>query len=739
MRPIENWIWLPRERFPKMQLCAVNAFDPPMEGAFSVCEFTRRYDLNAPLQRLDLRFSGDTAFRLYINGKLLACGPASVGGDFFGNELPRPNFYSYRMTVSDPDILHAGYLDLRAEVRLSPQKLFEFSKGHGGFMLTAKALMEDETVQILVTDETWQCRPLPAYDGECSFNGKAALDDPIAANSAFTNSAFANSAFAEVISDLWHSEDVPIPPSDEDDVELSIPELRNIPAGQTVSATLTLPRIWPGYLCASASFGDSDANSDVTAEAAFFETDEEISQEKIILTPQSADYRGFTLHSVGGVRVTVENHSPSPVSLSLSLKAPHFPVSAFARTIVSDEGFNKLLDICAHSLKYCRQTLHLDSPKHCEPLACTGDYYIETLMTAFTFGDMRLSSFDLLRTAELLRHHDGRMFHTTYSLIFVQMLWDVYLLTGDLSLLQNCEDALTLLLHRFAGYLGENGLIETPPDYMFIDWLNPDDINTHHPPKALGQTCLCLFYYGALKTAARIYQELGMKAMADRQLIDADRLKEAILAQLYDPKRQLFFEGLNTPTDEKLLGKWMPQNVEKRYYRRHANILAAYFGILPKADCQALLRRIFPEDSPISISSLSDNLGEVQPYFMHFWLEAIYRNGLRKEQTVPLLSLWKEALALCDKGLPEGFYKPTPTYAFDYSHAWGGTPAYALPLALSGFSILEPGCRRIHLDPDLLGFADARVEIPAPSGLIVIEMKKGDEPVITLPDHILLE
>lgn len=728
MRPIENWIWLPQERFPKVQSCAVNAFDPPMEGAFSVCEFTRRYDFNNALQRLDLRFSGDTAFRLYVNGKLLACGPASAGGDFFGNELPRPNCYAYRLTVSDPDILNAGYLDLCAKVRLAPQKLFEFSKGHGGFMLTAQALMEDETVQLLVTDETWQCRLLPAYNGECSFNGKAVCEDPAAANS----------AFAEVIPDLWHSEDAPIPPSDEDDVTLAIPALQNIPSGQTVSANLTLPRIWPGYLCASAAFGDSDTNSDVTAEASFFETDEEISREKLILTPKAPDYRGFTLHSVGGVKVTVENHSSSPASLSLSLKAPHFPVTAFAETTVSDEGFNKLLDICTHSLKYCRQTIHLDSPKHCEPLACTGDYYIETLMTAFTFGDMRLSSFDLIRTAELLRHHDGRMFHTTYSLIFVQMLWDVYLLTGDLTLLQNCEDALTLLLHRFSGYLGDNGLIETPPDYMFIDWLNPDDINTHHPPKALGQTCLCLFYYGALKTAARIYQELGMKGMADRQLTDADRLKEAILAQLYDPECQLFFEGLNTPTDEKLLGKWMPQNVEKRYYRRHANILAAYFGILPKTECQALLRRIFPKDSPLTISSLSDELGEVQPYFMHFWLEAIYRNDLRQEQTVPILSLWKEALTLCDKGLPEGFYKPTPTYAFDYSHAWGGTPAYALPLALSGLKLIEQGYKKIRLAPSLLGLETAHVEIPTPYGLITLDMKKGADPKISVPKEITL-
>ena len=54
--------------------------------------------------------------------------------------------------------------------------------------------------------------------------------------------------------------------------------------------------------------------------------------------------------------------------------------------------------------------------------------------------------------------------------------------------------ALILLLERFERYIGENGIIEYPPDYMFVDWLAPDGISMHHPPKALGQTCLNMFY-----------------------------------------------------------------------------------------------------------------------------------------------------------------------------------------------------------------------------------------------------
>ena len=347
-------------------------------------------------------------------------------------------------------------------------------------------------------------------------------------------------------------------------------------------------------------------------------------------------------------------------------------------------------------------------------------------MTAFSFGDMRLAAFDVRRTAELLRYRDGRMFHTTYSLIWVQMLHDMYQLTGEKTLLSDCEDALTLVLERFHTYLGDNGIIENPPDYMFIDWLVPDGINMHHPPKALGQTCLNLYYYGALKTAVKIYKLLGENAMAELYKNRMEQLHAAILAHLYDEKRELFFEGLNTPTREDLIGEWMPQNVEKRYYRKHANILAVYFGFFDEESCAALMERVMEDDS----------LGQVQPYFAHFMLEAIYRSGLREKYTRRVLEQWKEPVRECSKGLAEGFYKPTPEYSFDHSHAWGGTPAYALPLALSGLQILEPGYRKVRLDPCLLGLEQAKVEIPTPYGMICLTLEAGKDPVILIPDEI---
>ena len=557
---------------------------------------------------------------------------------------------------------------------------------------------------MVCTDGTWQAKQLTGY----IHNGR------------FDNSLpEGKTVSAELVFNIWNCQTAPIPPCTLTSMEAG--ELV-IPAGQKVAKLLSFDMVYAGYLTAKAK---TSGRLEVTVHCR--ELNEKGSAERYTFV-RDGEVLGQEMHSAGELWIEAENCGDQDAVLSLEFITTHYPVDFCAKTVTSDEELNQVIRTCVHTLKYCRQSIHLDSPRHCELLACTGDYYIETLMTAFSFGDMRLAAFDVRRTAELLRYRDGRMFHTTYSLIWVQMLMDVYRLTGEYELLSDCEDALTLLLDRFHTYLGDNGIIENPPDYMFIDWLEPDGINMHHPPKALGQTCMNMYYYGALKTAVKIYELLGEQAMAERYQARMEKLHAAILENLYDEERELFFEGLNTPTREDLICGWMPQNVEKRYYRKHSNILAAYFGFFDKARCAKLMERVMEDDS----------LGVVQPYFSHFLLEALYRSGLREKCTRQYLDLWKAPERECPKGLAEGFYKPTPDYSFDHSHAWGGTPAYALPLALSGLEILEPGYRKIRLNPSLLGLDHAKVQIPTPCGMIELTLEAGKEPVIFVSNGIEL-
>ena len=713
MRPVEKWIWLPEKQYPHAQTTRYSwHVRTRTEDNYTVARFSREYRFHKAVDRVFLRFSGDTAFSLFCNGEYIANGPVLPGGDFLSlySDDPMPQHYATEMclTAEDDPALAKGDLAFCAQVRMSPCRCFDFSRGHGGFFLTASVEFADGTKTTVYTDNSWSCQHLAAYLENGKFDNSLP-DGPVLA--------------AEQVMNIWNCETAPIPACTLTRLLPLEGAQIIVPAGQRVEKLLTFDRIYAGCLTVAAK---TCGKLDVTVYCR--EHLEQGSAERYTFV-KDGEYLGQIMHSAGALWVEAENSGSEDAVLSLALIASHYPAPLCARTETSDQDLNQVLDTCVHTLKYCRQSIHLDSPRHCELLACTGDYYIETLMTAYSFGDMGLAAFDVRRTAELLRYRDGRMFHTTYSLIWVQMLMDVYSLTGEKELLTDCRDALTLLLNRFHGYLGDNGIIENPPDYIFIDWLVPDGINMHHPPKALGQTCLNLYYYGALKTAVKIYERLNESAMAERYARRMEELHAAILENLYDDEREVFFEGLNTPTREDLIGEWMPRNVDKRYYRKHSNILAAYFGFFEKDRCAALLERILVDDS----------FGVVQPYFAHFLLEAVYRNGLREKYTRQILEQWKAPVRECPKGLAEGFYKPEPNYSFDHSHAWGGTPAYALPQALSGLEILEPGYGRIRLDPSLLGLERAKVQIPTPYGMIELTMHSGEAPQIIVPDGVILE
>lgn len=693
----EQWIWLPNDIYPSNQTTKYSGFNKGKDS-YCVAEFKKKYSFEKKVVSARLRFSADTTFQLFCNDRFIASGPPYAGGDFLGNDKPLGTYYAMETDIH-PD---SKELDFVACVRLMPIQIYEYSKGHGGVMISAQLTFEDGTWTTVSTDSGWLARLDRKYVAPDLYDGTVSSDEYVP---------------AEEIKDIWHCKTAPIRLRTEYEI-----------SGETIllkpyekkDITVELDMIYAGYMHLIVK-----TKGILKADVSCAETnDTDISKSFVIA--RDDEYRGFELCSVGKLSLSLENESEYPSEISAGIIAVHYPVDKETKTVTSDEELNSVLRVCAHTLKQCRQLMHLDSPRHCEPLACTGDYYIESLMTAFSFGDMSLAKFDIIRTADTMRENDGRLFHTTYSLIWVLMLYDVYMITGCKDLISDCEDALALLMKRFDTYIGENGLIEFPPDYMFVDWIYVDGLSMHHPPKALGQTCLNMFYFAALATAEKIYTELGDNRAADMCRDKKEKLKNVINTLLFDRDKGLYFEGLNTKTPERLLGQYMPQNTDKRYYLKHSNILAACFGVCDKNTSLNILDKIMSDQCH----------GDYQPYFAHFLLEAIYKNGLRDKYTLKVLEQWKKPIAECSKGLIEGFVAPEPSYSFDHSHAWGGTPLYSLPRAVMGIEIIEAGMKKIYISPSAIGLESVHAEFPTPYGDVICEIKAGEEPVIICPKEI---
>ncbi|MBQ9116515.1 MAG: hypothetical protein IJY04_05785 [Clostridia bacterium] len=712
MPNLENtkWIWADPELYPDIQLTPYNFMDKWKEGQrFALCAFRFKKTFREIPARIVFSVSGDTTFRFSCNGDYIGRGPNAAGGDF---ECPAPMPYIY---YSDYEYIpNRESVEIYAEVKAGSSVMTEYSCGGGGFFLFATAYFKNGRTQSFCTDEKWECRPLPEYISD-SMTDRTVAELP-----------WGHAAVSGISRELRPS---PLRNITEDAVIPGNFAEFTVEPGEKVTRMFDFEKIYAAYPVVEL-FGDSLAT--VTVDAVEIEGSERKAGE--IRSSGSYKHRWLRMYSVGSLRITVSNEGNAPVTVKeASIISVNYPS---ATSIVnedkskregdfrcSDDYLNRLYELCRHTERICRQSLHLDSPLHQEPLACTGDYMIENHIDAFAFGDLSVSRFDLVRTAQILRIKGARMFHTTYSRLWVQMLRDYYAYTGDSSVFAETYEELGLLMERFNTYMGSSGVLENCPNYMFVDWVNTDGYNLHHPPKALGQTVMNAFYYRALTDAAYIAETVGDAAATKRYTRRAASLKQAYNRCFYDVDRKLYFSGTNSADTE--MAKpyhWLPENPLKRYYGLHENVLSVLYGLCDSFERQGLMVRALEDET----------LTPVQPYFMHFVLDAVYSAGLWERYGMKLLRRWQVCLDKTEKGLCEGWGE----FSGDVSHAWGGTPAYQLPARLSGIKMLEPGFEKIVLKPALYGLDSAFIRIPTRYGAIEIDMEKDREPIVTVPRGI---
>ena len=689
-----QWIWLDPISYPEFQKNQ-QCISWPKTGQDCVVDFRKTITFLHSPKRVTLYVSGDALFRLWLNGEFVGQGPASAGGDFLLNG-PIPWYYANEY-ILQPE---GNELQFFAQVRLQPQEMTDIIGGCGGFYLWGTAEFADGMVENFGTDSTWQVRLDGRFPAPYLYDGTVELGDW---------------QFAVPTGDHRKLQVAPISPLCYEIVYPQDAAQKRIGLQKGSCSKIEFDRIYSAHIALR-------CDRPCHLQIACYETaDLCVSRETIVLTGIE-EYRSFYMKSIGMMEISVVD-TEGEVWIEPYLYFSHYPVEVEGYINTSDKELDLVYDVCKWTLKICRQTLHLDSPKHQELLACSGDYYIESMMTAFTFGDMRLAALDVRRTAQWLKYNNGRMFHTTYSLIWVQWLEFVFQFTGEIALLEDCHQALVCLLERFQDYMGEKGVLENPPDYMFVDWIVLEGYSMHHPPKCLGQTVLNAFYYKALIDAATIARRVGWKEAALWQE-RADHLHKAFHTCFYDEQKKMYFDGLSDPT---VGSEWQPENIPMKHFSRYSNTLAALYGLCPPEETVRLVRLAADEQS---------ELPPVQPYFMHFVLQAICEAGLMEEYGLTLFEKWKPLVVACSKGLQEGWLAPEPNYSFDHSHAWGGTPAYHIPLMLSGFKMVEPGFKKISLSPRLLGLKNADVSIPTPYGMIRCVQHQGESPQIRVPEGL---
>jgi hypothetical protein len=124
----------------------------------------------------------------------------------------------------------------------------------------------------------------------------------------------------------------------------------------------------------------------------------------------------------------------------------------------------------------------------------------------------------------------------------------------------------------------------------------------------------------------------------------------------------------------------------------------------------------------IMISIMHDtSLPVMQPYFLHYFFEALARTGLFRDHAFDWMRKWKKLLDEHPTSLRERWGSG------DYSHAWCGTPTFQMSARVLGIAPAAPGFSEFSVQPCLGDLDSARGTIPTPRGPITVSWNRtGD-------------
>ena len=349
-------------------------------------------------------------------------------------------------------------------------------------------------------------------------------------------------------------------------------------------------------------------------------------------------------------------------------------------------------------------TVHLNMQEYIwdgvkrDRLVWIGDLHPElmTVNTVFGYNEVIPKSLDLIRDTTPLPNWMNGI--SSYSIWWLLIHKDWYLYQGNLDYLKEQKTYMTALLDHLMTNIDDNGK-ETLDGTRFLDW--PSSPNVKGVDAGLQALMVMAMDAG---------HDMAL-AMGDKGL--AERCKKA----------------------SKKLKKYTPDHNQSK----QGAALMALAGLMKaeKADKEVL-----------SVGG-AKNFSTFYGYYM---LEAMAKAGnyqgamdIISEYWGAMLDLgattfwedfnidWMENAARIDELVPEGKVDVHSSYGgycyvgfrHSFCHGWASGPTAWLSRYVLGVQVLEPGCRKVKIEPHLGSLNRVEGSFPTPQGVIRIKHEKG--------------
>ncbi len=381
----------------------------------------------------------------------------------------------------------------------------------------------------------------------------------------------------------------------------------------------------------------------------------------------------------------------------------------------SDPLLNRIWDVGAYTVHLNMQEYIWDGIKR-DRLVWIGDMHPEMLTISAVFGEDSSveKSLDFIRKETPLPGWMNNM--ASYSMWYAIIVYDWFLCTGKEKFLEKQESYLTGLLHQLSQYIDENGK-DTVTEGRFLDW---PSVGKEKVVDAGVQA----LHVMAIRSLMKIFAVLGKEEQVEKCKADLACLESC--PQEYEDSKQaaalLVMAGLKDATEvyEDILKKDGAKGMSTfmGYYILTAMAMAGdYEG------CLKCIREYWGAMLKLGATTFWED-------FDIAWMEnASGIDELPKEGKVDVHASYG---GYCYKG-----------FRHSLCHGWAGGATPWLSENVLGIKILEPGCKKVKIEPHLGDLEWAKGTYPTPYGdIYVSHVKKTDgtiESQVEVPEGVCWE
>lgn len=392
-----------------------------------------------------------------------------------------------------------------------------------------------------------------------------------------------------------------------------------------------------------------------------------------------------------------------------------YPFEENARFTTGDNGLDAIWEAGWRTARLNAFESYWDCAYY-EQLQYVGDTRIQALISLYVSGD------DRLMRNSILHFHDSRMaegitmsrypsrhpqYIPPYSQLWIPMVHDYWMHRRDDDFVKQFLPGIHSVIRWYETYLDEELDILGPmPWWNYVDATamfergTPPGADTGHSIVITLQFLYVLEY--ALEMAE--YYDSTHDAAYYRGLIE--KLRQAIPEQGWNSEHGMMAD---TPDHDR--------------FSQHANILAILTGLIPEDEQEGLMLRIMEDEE----------LAQATYYFRFYLFRAMRKAGLGNRY-LDQLGPWYHALALGMSTFPE---HPEPTRSD--AHAWSSSPNYDFLATVAGIRPDSPGFETVLIEPKPGHLGQIEAVVPHPLGNIEVEYSVNCdeiEAIITLPEGL---